>query len=164
MTEEKSGVKIVIDTESYKKERNANGQLTHHNGDIVASNLVHLKLDETYEVAAALLEVPEAELREKYAKLNLGQQRMNLGNRIRGAVSRLEKTGEGVGDANFLEACAAFDGAIRQREAEAAEAAKAKAAAKAEREEKAAAKKAAKGEAARAEAAKAAAEAEAEEA
>ena len=49
-------------------------------GDPIAAELRDLTLDEVYELAEGLgLEG----LRAKYAKLNPGQQRMNLGNRLR---------------------------------------------------------------------------------
>jgi hypothetical protein len=41
--------------------------------------------DELYDRAARLLEIPEEELRKRYAHLNTGLQMMNLRNRLRGA-------------------------------------------------------------------------------
>lgn len=52
-------------------------------GDDVAAMLRGKTLDEAYAAAADFLKVPEAELRAKYGRLNHGQQRMNLGNRMR---------------------------------------------------------------------------------
>lgn len=53
-------------------------------GDEVAIMLRDCKsVDDVYKVAAKYLGVPETELRERYAKLNAGQQRMNCGNRMR---------------------------------------------------------------------------------
>lgn len=169
---EGSDVKITIDTDTYTKERNASGQLTQHNGDIVASGLVKLVLTETYAVAADMLETDEDELRGKYQHLNPGQQRMNLGNRIRGVVNRANKAlakfeatpvkeGEEAGEAPmsgdevFAAAIEPFNDAIQTRADEADKAAIEKAekaaAAKAEKEAKAAAKEAAKAKAEEAE-------------
>jgi len=59
---------------------------TRDNGDPVAVALRGCTtLDDVYRETAALLRVPESELRAKYAHLNNGQQRMNCGNRLRGA-------------------------------------------------------------------------------
>jgi hypothetical protein len=44
-----------------------------------------------YAVASKMAEIPVKELQEKYGHLNVGMQRMNLGNRIRGAVAKLDK-------------------------------------------------------------------------
>ncbi len=53
-------------------------------GDDVAIRLRSCNsLEETYIVASEYLGVPTAELRAKYERLNPGQQRMNLGNRMR---------------------------------------------------------------------------------
>jgi hypothetical protein len=53
-------------------------------GDEVAERLRSCKsLDEMYESASDYLDVPVSKLKEKYGKLNPGQQRMNLGNRMR---------------------------------------------------------------------------------
>lgn len=52
-------------------------------GDRIAELLRGKTLDEAYTVAARFLRAPEDELRSKYSHLNNGQQRMNLGNRMR---------------------------------------------------------------------------------
>jgi hypothetical protein len=53
-------------------------------GDEVATRLrACTTLDETYLAASQYLVVPVEELRAKYGHLNPGQQRMNLGNRMR---------------------------------------------------------------------------------
>lgn len=52
-------------------------------GDTVADMLRGKTLDEAYAIASRHLGVPETELRSKYGGLNNGQQRMNLGNRMR---------------------------------------------------------------------------------
>lgn len=58
-------------------------------GDPVALMLREAKtLDEVYVKGAEFLGVPVDELRAKYAKLNPGQQRMNIGNRMRSKYKR----------------------------------------------------------------------------
>ena len=52
-------------------------------GDDLAMALAGHGLDVIYSVAAVVLSTDEFELRQRYAHLNPGQQRMNLGNRIR---------------------------------------------------------------------------------
>lgn len=56
--------------------------------DQVANLLRGKELDETYTIAAKTLGEAESVLRAKYAHLNPGQQRMNLGNRIRGVYKK----------------------------------------------------------------------------
>lgn len=51
--------------------------------DPVAKALRGLPIDEVYDQASAATGYPVDELRQKYAKLNLGMQRMCLGNLIR---------------------------------------------------------------------------------
>jgi hypothetical protein len=64
------------------KERAKTGQ--RDVGDEIATTLRNCKtLDDVYREAADYLEVAEADLRGKYGHLNPGQQRMNLGNRMR---------------------------------------------------------------------------------
>ena len=67
--------------------KTASGAASIDNGDEVAEMLRGMDLDATYAKASKVLELPEADLRAKYAHLNLGMQRMNLGNRIRGVLN-----------------------------------------------------------------------------
>ena len=52
-------------------------------GDDLAMVLAGHGLDVIYSAAAVVLSTDESELRQRYGHLNPGQQRMNLGNRIR---------------------------------------------------------------------------------
>ena len=52
-------------------------------GDDLAVALAGHGLDVIYSAAAVVLSTDEPELRQRYGHLNPGQQRMNLGNRIR---------------------------------------------------------------------------------
>lgn len=58
--------------------------------DEVAAKLREKTLDQVYSYAAKTLGVEEKELRHRYAKLNVGMQRMNLGNRVRAAFKAAE--------------------------------------------------------------------------
>lgn len=60
-----------------------------HNGDEVGRMLEGATLAEVYLKASHLLRVTEAELLVKYGHLNPGQQRMNLGNRMRGYLRKV---------------------------------------------------------------------------
>ena len=155
--------RIEIETNNYVKGKGPSGGTTFHNGDAVATNLAGLSLEAVYSVASQALSTPVEDLQAKYRHLNPGQQRMNLGNRLRGLVQKVDKAnlkeGEEAGPSGaemlayiarpFLEAAAA--------EIKEAEAARQKAAEKARKEAEKAEAKAAK------EAAKEAAAAEATE-
>ena len=145
MSNEESKVVVRPNTEAYAKGRSASGATTFHSGDAVASGLEGATLDEVYRVASKALGETQKALHEKYDHLNPGMQRMNLGNRIRGAITAAEKAEEGTGEALLAESLAPVQGAIAKRieEAEAAAAERA-AAAEARAKEKAAKEKAAK--------------------
>lgn len=63
----------------------ASGKKSKDNNDAVAQELRGQTLDFAYTRAAEYLQVAEDALRAQYSHLNPGQQRMCLGNRIRGA-------------------------------------------------------------------------------
>lgn len=71
-----------------KEKRTAGGHVSVHNGDEIAAKLLSKDLDQVYTLAARSLKEPEQELRNKYAHLNPGMQRMNLGNRMRAAAAK----------------------------------------------------------------------------
>lgn len=153
MTEQQK-TRIAPSTEKYQKAKSASGSMSMNNGDRVAVALVGLALAEVYELAAEIVTaeakpVAVADLQAKYAHLNDGQQRMNLGNRIRGTLNRIDKNYDAAkakgeepglsGDTYLATLVEPFRQAADSRRA-AAEAEKA--AKQAEREEKAAAEKA----------------------
>jgi chromosome segregation ATPase len=71
-----------------KERKTAGGNTSVDNGDELAQRLRGMDLDAVYAEAASLLEEEtEATLRARYSHLNLGMQRMNLGNRIRGVLN-----------------------------------------------------------------------------
>ena len=69
-----------------KEKKTSGGHISVDCGDELAAKLRGKSLDEVYTFAAKALGEPEADLRKKYGKLNLGQQRMNLGNRVRATL------------------------------------------------------------------------------
>jgi hypothetical protein len=79
---------LVAHFAEYVKVTTATGNKSYDSGDKVAVRLRGLELDAVYAEAATVLKTPEAELRAKYARLNAGMQRMNLGNRIRAAIAK----------------------------------------------------------------------------
>lgn len=84
------------------KTKTAGGNLTIDNGDKLADRLRSKTLPEVYEEAVKVLNTALEDgekpltvqaLKLKYGKLNLGMQRMNLGNRMRAALG-LSKSGK----------------------------------------------------------------------
>jgi hypothetical protein len=69
--------------DQYVKGKTADGKTTIDNGDEVAELLRGKDLEQTYAVVAKQTKTPIEELKTKYQHLNVGQQRMNLGNRLR---------------------------------------------------------------------------------
>lgn len=145
--------RIELPVEKYQKAKTASGGVSLHNGDRVAAALAGLTLEEVQKLAAEVISTEKTpvtveDLVAKYAHLNPGQQRMNLGNRIRGALAKLDKAydaavakGEDAGfsgDTYLATIAEPFRQAVADRQA-AAEAEKA--AKQAEREEKAAGEK-----------------------
>lgn len=79
--------KIRPNLEGYQTVKSASGSSTKICGDEVSKALLGATLDEAYVFVSGVVEVPEADLRAKYGSRNLGQQRMFLGNLIRGAFA-----------------------------------------------------------------------------
>ncbi|AZS06540.1 hypothetical protein [Alteromonas phage ZP6] len=110
VTEEKTSKSIVADPSKYQKSKSASGNVSRNNGDAVATALTGQPIENVRAIAAEMCDVPAEDLEAKYAHLNVGQQRMNLGNKIRGAVNRMDKkadTEEGkkeglIGGADYL--------------------------------------------------------------
>lgn len=83
---------VDINRERYGASRTASGGKSLSNGDEVAKALEGLPLTALFEVADKLFEGNE--FRARYSKLNTGMQRMNLGNRIRGFISKRDSDNE----------------------------------------------------------------------
>lgn len=75
--------------QQYTKATNTKGTATRICGDSISRILLQLTLDQTYGTASNFLGDTVEALRARYAHLNPGQQRMNLGNRIRGLAKRI---------------------------------------------------------------------------
>lgn len=73
------------DLSKYVKATTASGNTSLNCGDELAKKLEGKDLDAVYKLASKTLEIPEKDLRSRYKKLNVGMQRMNLGNRMRAA-------------------------------------------------------------------------------
>lgn len=69
----------------HKDVRTASGRAAYDNSDDVADELRGMELEDVYELVgkAATKAGRDIDLRAKYAHLNLGMQRMNLGNVLR---------------------------------------------------------------------------------
>lgn len=79
---------VKHDVTHYRTTKTATGNSSLDCGDSLAKTLQGQELDEVYRQAAKQLGETERALRERYAKLNPGMQRMNLGNRMRADAAR----------------------------------------------------------------------------
>jgi membrane protein involved in colicin uptake len=70
-----------------KEHKTSGGNVSVDNGDELAAKLRGKDLSEVYKAAAKALGETEKDLIAKYGHLNVGMQRMNLGNRIRAALN-----------------------------------------------------------------------------
>jgi hypothetical protein len=87
-------VRITPDLDKYKVShdvRTESGAPSMDIGDATAKLLRGKTLEETYKIAAKLLDASEKSLRDRYTHLNPGQQRMCLGNRLRAAAKKEKK-------------------------------------------------------------------------
>lgn len=80
VAEDDGKVKIKVKAENYVSTKSAGGKKSLRRNDAVAEALDGLTSDNVYDVAVELL---EEDFRPKYAHLNIGMQRMNVGNRLR---------------------------------------------------------------------------------
>ena len=72
----------------------ASGKKSKDNADEVAIMLRGKTLDEVYEIAESWLIISAEELKARYAHLNAGQQRMNVGNRLRAYIKKSKADAE----------------------------------------------------------------------
>lgn len=75
------------DLTTYEPVKSAEGNSSLDCGDDLASKLRGVELEEVYSKAAKVLGESERSLRKRYSHLNVGMQRMNLGNRLRAAYA-----------------------------------------------------------------------------
>lgn len=71
-----------------KEKKTAGGNISVDCGDKLAVKLRGMSLEQVFAEAAMVLGEKESDLRTKYAHLNPGMQRMNLGNRMRAAQAK----------------------------------------------------------------------------
>lgn len=96
MSEEKKEPVVKVNRDRYQTTRSAAGSKSLSCGDEVASTLEGLTIDELFKIGDSFL---GEDFRERYAKLNVGMQRMNMGNRIRAKVRALDNEGKSGVDA-----------------------------------------------------------------
>ncbi len=87
-------VRVKPDLSKYVKGVSGSGKKTMRTNDVTAIALDGFTLDEVYAVAQVMTDTPAKEFHAKYDHLNVGMQRMNLGNRIRGAIAKADKARE----------------------------------------------------------------------
>lgn len=75
-----------VDLSDYVPVRSASGNSSLDNGDDVAVKLRGRDIKEVYGIVAKTTGESERNLRKLYGHLNVGMQRMNLGNKYRGAL------------------------------------------------------------------------------
>lgn len=74
---------------SYEKCTSASGNSSLDNADRVALDLRGMELREVYKTVGKVIDISAEELKLKYNHLNPGQQRMCLGNKMRGFLKKL---------------------------------------------------------------------------
>lgn len=135
MSEENEGVRLTFNKiDEYANGISGSGKRTKNNNDAISQAVNGFTLEELEQVATKL----KVELKD-YSHLNHGMQVMNVRNRIRGAVNKLEKAEEGSGYAALEKAItkrlrAGVDKRLADQAAEAQAKADAKAAKAAEEE------------------------------
>lgn len=120
--------KVKINRDRYTPTKTATGVKSLNNGDEVAKILDGLIIDELFNIGKEML---GEDFAPKYSKLNIGMQRMNMGNRLRAKVRTIdadEKANEGDGLKALQKAAKPYTKARdkRVKEAEAKKVAKAK--------------------------------------
>jgi len=93
---------VKINREKYVDVKSASGKKSLNNGDPIAVALTGIDVPTLYGIAAKFMEVKRSDLEAKYSHLNIGMQRMNLGNRIRGACAKIDGAGKAGDGAKAL--------------------------------------------------------------
>lgn len=75
----------TFDLSNYVKVKTAAGNTSLSNGDELAKKLQGKDIEDVYRMAAKALDLTVKDLKSRYSHLNVGMQRMNLGNRMRAA-------------------------------------------------------------------------------
>ncbi len=79
---------VKVDRDKYQSTKSASGTKSLSCGDEVAALLDGMELVDLYAITKKFI---GEDFSKKYEKLNVGMQRMNLGNRIRGYVNKTDK-------------------------------------------------------------------------
>ena len=91
---EATGIRTIggkaVNLDNYEKVKAPGGGTSYHNGDAVAEKLAGKSLEDVYAFAAKTLKEDVKALQKKYEHLNVGMQRMNVGNKLRGLVKKGE--------------------------------------------------------------------------
>jgi|TARA_R100000789_G_scaffold1692_2_gene5111 hypothetical protein len=108
-TEDEGKVAIKVNKDNYVKTKSASGKASLRRDEPVAEALAGLDIDAIYDVGKTCL---EEDFRGKYVHLNVGMQRMNVGNRLRTWVNGEPEPKEGEEAEDRLgqlqDACANF--------------------------------------------------------
>lgn len=116
---ERTTAAIRPDLTGYQTAKSASGSSTKICGDAVSVALVGATLDETYAFVSKVVGIEEQVLRDKYSASNVGQQRMFLGNLIRGGMAAKDTAKAERIETAFSENVAEFRVALDARVAEA---------------------------------------------
>lgn len=119
--QEQAKVQIRPDLNRYVRDKSGNGKRTHRTDDFIARTLAGKSIEQIKE-GAAKLGVEYA----KWEGLNIGQQRMLIGNKLRHFIERTKTLGEGQVTEVFGEPCPEYDAEAAAAAKAAAEAEKAK--------------------------------------
>lgn len=84
---EKKEPMVKVNRDNYQSTRSASGAKSLNNGDEVAVALNGIPIKELGEIGNKFM---GEDVVKKYAHLNVGMQRMNIGNRIRGNVKKID--------------------------------------------------------------------------
>lgn len=113
-TEDDGKVAIKVDKDKYVKTKSSSGKASLRRDEPVAEALAGLDMDAIYSVAGNLIPVAadEQSYLYRYSHLNVGMQRMNVGNRLRTWVNGEPEPKEGEEAEDRLgqlqDACAEF--------------------------------------------------------
>lgn len=83
---------VKINREKYVVSRTASGSKSLSNGDEIATLLEGISIDALHDIADKAF--ADNDYRTRYAKLNKGMQRMNLGNRLRGWATKRDASND----------------------------------------------------------------------
>lgn len=113
---EKTTVSIRPKMEKYQTSRASSGSASKICGDEVSQGMAGVTLEEAYSLAAAVTGNSVDALTSKYKERNVGQQRMILGNLIRGVVNAKDEEKASKAKATFSKQAAAMQKLVEKRQ------------------------------------------------